>query len=336
MIKSLSILFYIRKDKTHSNGNAPIYCRITVEGQRSVFAIQRTVHPQKWDSVKGAVKGNTEEAKSLNAYITLLTNRVYEAQHKLEEANSIITSHAIKDILIGNTHKKSRSVFSVFEDHNNKIKSLIGTHYSFHTHERFQTTINHLREFVLWKYNRTDYALHEVNHEFINELDYYLRSQKHTSNNTTVKYVRNFKKIIRIALANSWITFDPFINYTMRIKKTDRGYLTQQELDLLMEKHFPITRVEQVRDIFVFMCYTGLAYIDAKKLTKVNLYRDVKNVFWVKTKRTKTGTEVSVPLLPNAVEILEKYSSNSATSDGGYLLPVLSNQKMNAYLSEIE
>lgn len=335
MIKSLSILFYIRKDKEHSNGEVPIYCRITIEGQRSVFALRRTVSSDKWDSIKQNVKGNSEESKNINAYITLITNRIYEITYRMEESKELITAQSVKEYLIGSTPKRVKSIFRIFEDHNNKIKSLIGSGYSARTLERFQTTLKHLRDFVKWKYNKSDFNLHEVNLEFITELDYFLRSQKHIANNTTVKYVTNFKKIIKIAIANSWITSNPFTSYTMKIKKTNRGFLSSTEIEAIYNKRFEIKRLEQIRDIFIFQCYTGLAYADASKITRENLLQDNNGVMWLRTRRVKTEEAVNLPLLPRAIQILEKYKDNADNNPDGHLLPFPTNQKMNAYLKEI-
>jgi len=312
----------------------PIFCRITVEKERAMFTIKRAVLSEKWDSVKGCVKGSTEEAKSINTYINSLRTQIYDIQHRLERENKIVSADSIKILLIGEPQIKSRSLFLVFEEHNTKVKSLINSDFAIGTYERYQTCLKHLKEFVKLKYNKNEFLLTDVNHEFITELDYFLRSHRKCANNTTVKYMKNFKKIIKIALANSWITTDPFLNYKMKLKKVDRGYLTQPELDLLMQKNFSIKRIDQVRDVFIFQCYTGLAYCDTKKLTKKNLFLDIEGIFWVKTRRTKTDTEVSVPLLPKALEILEKYKDYSINDDNP-ILPVLSNQKMNSYLKEI-
>lgn len=333
MVNNLGILFYVRKERKDLLNNVPVYCRITVNGKRSAFAIKRTISPDRWDSSKGLAKGSNEESKALNAYINSLKNKVYKIQHKIEESGQSITTEVIINTLSGKSvdAKKSRSLLKLFEDHNLKVKGLINIDFAHGTWERYETCIKHLKEFIQWKYNRDDYMLSEVDNEFITEFDYYLRSEKGCANNTTVKYLKNFKKIIRIALANKWVDFDPFLNYKVKLKKIDRGYLTQEDLDILTNKVFPLERIEQVRDIFLFQCYTGLAYADVKRLIKENITLDGAGQFWIKTLRLKTKTTVHVPLLPKAIEILKKYLTHSTT----YVLPVSSNQKMNAYLKEV-
>lgn len=336
MINTLSILYYIRNEKSDKNGLTPIYCRITHNGQRTVFATQRKVLPEKWDTGKGRVKGSAEEANSINTFLSLLNTKIYDAQLKLESSDQTVSAMAIKEMLLGKQDKKSKSLFNVFEVHNAKVKTLIGSDFAHGTHERYQTCLKHIRDFVKQKYNRSDFTLQEVDYEFITELDHYFRVQRKCNNNTTVKYIKNFKKIIRIALAHGWIKFDPFINYKVRLSKVDRGYLTMTELDVLSKKVFSVARVQHVCDVFLFQCYTGLAYIDTKHLTKQNLFLDADGVFWIKTKRIKTGTEANIPLLPQAIKMLEKYKDNITPDGLNRILPVLSNQKMNAYLKEIQ
>ena len=331
MINTLTVLFHLRQEKRSQNGKTPIYCRITVEKQRATLSIQRSVYTDKWDATREMVKGNNDEAKDINAYINLIKKKIYDEHYKLVESNSHVSAEALKQVVLNRERPKSKSVFKVFEEHNQKVKTLIGSSFAHGTHERYQTALKHLKEFVQCKYHRNDYFLHEINHEFIHEYDYYLRSVRKCNNNTTVKYIKNFGKIIRYSLANSWIEKNPFINFKMKLDKVDRGYLNKDELAMLATKHFSIKRLEQVRDVFIFQCFSGLAYCDVSKLTRENISPDENGVLWLKTKRTKTDTAVNVPLLRGAIEIIEKYKVMNLHK----LLPVPSNQKLNAYLKEV-
>jgi site-specific recombinase XerD len=333
MSNTLNVLFYIRQEKKTKKGRYPLYCRITAEKQRATFSLQRHIDSSNWDSLKELVTPGIEEGQSINAYISHIRNKVYEAHYRLLANNTPVTADAIKRLVLNKEQIKSRSVFKVFEEHNKKVKTLIGASFAYGTYERYQTTFKHIKDFVNWKYERDEFYLHEIDHEFITEFDYYLRAVRKCGNNTVVKYIKNFGKIIRYSLANSWIKHNPLINYKVRLSRTDRGYLTTEELDLLAKKSFSIKRLDQVRDVFVFQCHTGLAYCDVFKLTQENLIRDDKGVLWIKTKRTKTDNPVSVPLLSSAEKIIEKYQCKENSNEK--LLPVLSNQKMNAYLKEI-
>ncbi len=334
MVKNLNILFYIRKDKADSLGNAPIYCRITVDGKRSELAIKREAPIERWVPGNEIIKGSSEEFKSINTYIDTVRTKIYDHHRMLEDANKTVTAEAIKNSYLG-ISTKSKSLFAIFEDHNAKVKSLVGQDFAAGTLDRYTTCLHHLRAFVLSRYNKSDFFLCDIDNEFITELDYYLRSVRKCANNTTIKYIKNFKKIIRIAIANGWLLRDPFLNYKPKLKKVDRGYLTQEELDKLAAKTFSIPRMQQVKDAFLFQCYTGLAYADVNKLKPEHIVKGADGELWISTHRTKTNSNVNVPLLPEALKILNRYKENPMCINKGVLLPVLSNQKMNAYLKEI-
>jgi hypothetical protein len=230
----------------NTQGQAPVFCRITVDGERTSFSIQRSIIPERWDKSKGRARGTTDEAQQLNAYITLVRSRIYEHQHKLEENKQPISADVLRDLMVGKSHgNKSRGLFQVFHEHNEKVKVLIGQDYAHDTWQRYKTCLKLLCEFVQWKYKVSEYPLRDVNFEFITEFDHYLRAVRNCGNNTTVKYIKNFKKVIRIALANSWIEADPFLNYKARLKNVDRGYLTQEELDTIGRKEIAVTFVAQ-------------------------------------------------------------------------------------------
>lgn len=334
MTKNFNILFYIRKDKANNQGQVPIYCRITVNGKRSELAIKRYTQESKWNSDGEHVRGNTEEVKSINTFIDTVRRKIQDHQHKLLENGDAITSEAIKNSFLGISHV-TRSLFTIFEEHNSQVRSLVNQDFAAGTLERYETVLRHLKEFVSSKYHLTDFLLKDVDYEFIQGFDYYLRSARHCENNTTVKYLKNFKKIIRIGLANGWITIDPFLNYKVKLRKVDRGFLTQKELDTITEKEFSTPRLNQIKDAFLFQCYTGLAYADIKSLKRVQLIKDADGELWISTHRMKTDTPVNVPVLPQAMEIIERYKDHPECCSKGLLLPVLSNQKMNAYLKEI-
>ena len=154
------------------------------------------------------------------------------------------------------------------------------------------------------------------------------------SHNTAIKYVDNFKKIVRIAYANDWIQKDPFLRWKARPKHVEREFLTEEEIERILEKRFHAERLTLVRDIFIFSCFTGLAYADVKKLSRDDINKGIDGELWINTDRTKTKSRANIPILPTAQHILNKYAYHPAVQEGR-VLPVLTNQKMNAYLKEI-
>ena len=221
----------------------------------------------------------------------------------------------------------------MFDEHNQRMEKLVGREFSFRTLQRYKTTKKHLQKFIISNYNSGDQPIHQVDVKFINSFIYYLKAVQGLSHNSSLKYIAYFKKIIRQAYANGWIDRDPFYNFKLRPKSIDKEFLSKEEINALMERQFSISRLEQVRDVFIFSCYTGLAYIDVAKLTASDFVIGIDGKRWIKVKRTKTKSLSSIPLLPIAERIIAKYSPIPCDKD--QLLPVYSNQKTNGYLKEI-
>ena len=331
---TFNILFFIRKDKANSEGEAPIYLRITVDGVRSHYAVKRYIHPNRWDSKANKAKGSKEDARQLNEYLDTLRNKVYEIHKDLIDHNITLSAVKIKNRLAGHDPDQ-KSLLEVFRDHNQSIKELVNIDYAPATITRYQTTFDHVVNFMSDKYNIQDIYLKELQFAFITDFEHYLKTVRKCGHNTTLKYIRNFKKIINLALKNGWLDKDPFKNYKGRLHEVMRGFLTEEEMLLIEEKEFSTARLEQVRDIFIFSCYTGFAYVDVAKLTKDEINTGIDGDKWIFTERTKTKIQVKVPLLPKALEIIEKYDNHPEAVYKGTLLPVLSNQKLNSYLKEI-
>jgi len=211
----------------------------------------------------------------------------------------------------------------------------VGSDISYRTLVRFRTLKKHLSDFMKYQYQVDDIPLHKITIAFIYEFEHYLKAVRHNEHNTAVKYVKNLKTVIFFGLNIDWLQQDPFFKYKAKLKEVHRGYLTQEELDILKNKNFTVERIQSVKDIFIFCCYTGLAYIDVKNLTMDQISMGIDSNLWIKTKREKTQNLVNVPLLPPAYDIIKKYAHHPVRSKNNKVLPVMSNQKMNAYLKEI-
>jgi len=331
MYKTFSILFYLLKNKASADGKAPIYLRITVNGKRAEVSINRKVELTRWNNQAGKIRGTTKISRELNHYIDTIRHRVYQIQERLQAENREVTALRIKNIYLGKEEKKIM-LLKIFQDHNDKVESLIGIDFAAGTAERYRTAKKHIGDYIKFKYILDDIYVKEVDHRFITGYEYYLKTERKCSHNTALKYITNFKKIIRIAYANDWISKDPFLNWKARLKVVDREFLTKEEIQTMIGKEIRILRLDHVKDIFIFCCYTGLAYADVKKLDESDLVIGIDGERWIKTKRSKTDTLSNIPLLPTALAILEKYADDKSSDK---LLPVLSNQKMNAYLKEI-
>ncbi|ALL08711.1 recombinase [Pedobacter sp. PACM 27299] len=334
MKTNFSLLFYMKKPKNYQNGVAPIYLRITVNGSRSEVTTGRSCEPSQWNAISGRGNGKKEEMKSFNAYLDNLQNKVFEAHRQLTEKNDLITAKQLRDQFQGKAEKQ-RTLIDVFKDHNHKMEALVGSEFSKGTAERYRTSLNHTVAFLQWKYNISDIDIRKVNHSFITEYDFYLRSVRKCANNSVVKYLKNFGKIIRICLSNGLLATNPFQNYKNKIKKVDRVYLNEEEINQIAIKQLASERLVQVRDVFLFCCYTGLAYVDVKNLKPGDIVTGIDGEKWISIKRQKTNVPSRIPLLPAAASLLNQYQNNRMCLNKGILLPVSSNQKMNTYLKEI-
>lgn len=332
MNASLSILFYIKRAKVNKQGLCPIYVRVTVQSKRFEFSSNKFINPLKWSSEGAKVKGTSEEARTINNHLDNIKNEIFEAQKKLVLKDSIVNIENLKNQLFGTAETK-RMLVSIFEDHNNKIKELVGKEYALGTLERYKTSLKHTIEFMKWKYNISDIEISKIDYAFVKDYEFFLRTVRNCANNTTVKYLKNFHKIIKLCLDNDWLQKNPFANYKSKVKEVERVFLNEIELSSIINKNFRIERLSLVRDIFVFSCYTGLAYIDVKNLSEMHIVIGIDGDKWIYTQRQKTESLSRIPLLPKALELLEKYKNYPQSSDK--LFPVLSNQRINSYLKEI-
>ncbi|MBP7076909.1 MAG: site-specific integrase [Bacteroidales bacterium] len=328
-----SVLFFVRRTRAVKNGELPIYARITVDGQRAEFATQLSIADEYWDNGKGCARGGNKKVKEVNNRLDFIRLKLQEHKIMIEEFNEVLTAYTLRDAYMG-IDSNSQTLMEVFEAHNEKCRGLKGKDFAPATVTRYETCKRHLEEFIQAKYKRSDVKLKEVTPMFINDYEYFLKTKRGCAHNTATKYIKNFKKIIRIALANGWIKRDPFANIKFHLDEVEVAYLTEQELDTIMNKKFFNLRLQQVKDIYVFCCLTGLAYIDVEKLTKDKIV-NIDGKYWIKTRRHKTNQMCSIPLLAPALEIINQYKTHPACVKENRVLPVLTNQKMNAYIKEI-
>lgn len=328
----LSVLFFIKRNKIDKKGLVPIYMRITYRGKRAEISSMRKVQPSKWTSDGNQVKGSSAEAKMINRNLDIMKNKTYDIFQKMLDSGDVIKAEYIKNSYLGNDDSK-KCILEMFEEHNTRMEKLVEKEYSFRTLQRYKTTKKHLTAFINSNFKLEDYPVKDIDVKFINAFIYYLKTELDLSHNSALKYLSYFKKIVRIAYANGWVEKDPFYNFKLKVQVIDREFLTKEEIIKIMEKEFTIPRMEQVRDIFLFSCYTGLAYVDVFELIPDDIIKGIDGNKWIKTKRTKTKTLSSIPILPVAEKLIAKYEDLESLT--GKLLPVYSNQKTNSYLKEI-
>ena len=327
---SFAILFFIRDSRVRKDGTTSIEVVLTVNGERCAFSTGKKVKSCNWDKNKQQVKGKDEEAQSLNSYLKAIKAKLYQKEAELLERGFVITADLLRDAYFDKVESiKERSLFEVFEEHNQEQEKLIGNGVSKATYWVSVYTIRLLREFVQQKYKREDLYLRELNLNFIQSFHSFLRINKDMAQNSSTKHLKLLKKIINLSVANSYMAFNPFSTYKVEREPVDIDFLDEEELRKIINFDTPLPRLERAKDMFLFGCFTGLSYIDIKTLTPEHFEKDSVGRIWIKKRRVKTGVLSRIPLLPIAKLILDKYKG------GDKLLPIQDPADINKYLKDI-
>ncbi len=332
-----SLLFYLKKPKNYASGNIPVYMRFTVGGITKECATTRTADPEKWCSKTNRESGKNETSKSLNFHLDDLQKRTDEAHAQLVRDRKTITAEALRDKFLGRDRpKKVLQLLEIFRLHNKQMKELIGIEFEENTLKGYHTCLHHLTGFIGKNYKSADLTIDLLDYNFINDFNHYLKLHCGIQPISAAKYLKHLKKVVNNYILKPKLLRDnPFSEFKSKAKVKEREFLSQTQLDRLRKKEFKIARVANVRDIFVFCCYTGLSYADVKKLTRSEITAGIDGGQWVFTHRKKNDNSSRIPLLKPALEIIAKYKDHPKCVNGDIVLPVLSNQKMNSYLKEI-
>jgi site-specific recombinase XerD len=329
---SFSISSIIRGNRKNREGEAPVYLRITCNGRRTEVSIKIFIAPTKWQPAKGRVKGMTKETRRLNHCIEVFEHRAREIYNRHILTGKALDIQNIKKELVGQGEDQ-RYLVREFQQFVDEIEKTVGRNYSPGTIKNWKVTLGHLKEFLKNAYASADISFANLDMAFLYKFEIFAATEWKCGTNAILKHIERLRKIVNKAVSFDWIEKDPFASFQGKQEKTHRTFLNQEELDKIEEKEMPVDRLERVRDIFLFSCYTGLAYIDVEKLTTDNLVTGVDKKKWIYTFREKTGNKSNIPLLPRAAAILEKYAAHPLQT--GKLLPAITNIKTNAYLKEI-
>ena len=322
--------FFVSPAKMNKKGLAPINATITLNGERASFSTGKSVRPEDWEASKQRVKGTSVTAKSINETLLQIRNKIYRKEAELMERGYVINANILRDAFLDKINAlQSKTLCQIFDEYLAELSDAVGISISSDTFYNYSRTLVLLKEYMQKKSDRNDIALQELNYSFIEGFSTFLRKEYSQRKNTAVKYLRCLKRVVNIAIANRYLTFDPFLNFKVQREVVDKVFLTEEELRAIINKDFAIKRLERVRDIFIFCCFTGLSYSDVKTLDKSHFETDEVGRVWIKKHRVKTGVLFRVPLLPIPKLILEKYKG------GEKLLPVIDLSSTDAYLKEI-
>lgn len=328
-MRNLTTLIYL-KSRVNSKGENPIFLRVTVNGKRKEISLKKSITSKSWDNKKQRGKGNAEAIKTLNKYLRSTEVKIDQIEQELISAGKRVTIELLMNKYLG-IDNKNHTLIEVIESSNKRKRMLIKES----TYKHYLAALKHVKSYLKFQYKVTDIDINEVNYQFILDFDFYLRTEKNIGNNKTIRYVKTLGGIFRTTLENGWVTIDPFINYKKTKVIKEVVSLTKAEIDTIYKKEFSNKSLERVRDIFIFSCYTGLAYCDVERLSKEHIVKSIDGYRWIKINRRKTEVVCDIPIFPVAEEIIEKYKDDPTAINSGTLLPVLKNQKMNAYLKDI-
>ena len=296
---SFNVLFFIKKAKLLKNGEASVCMRITVNGARVENNIRMSIEPALWNQAKECAKGKSRKACELNLYIEQAKIKLRKLFDELEERNHSITARILQEKFFGANEevKEVRTLIQTIQEHNDQCRELVGKDYALITVRRYESCKRYLAELIKLKYDKEDLPLSEINGELVRAFEFYLKTEKECQQNTVIRYMKCLKKITNLALANEWITKDPFIGIKFHEKEVIREFLTMDELLTIYNKEFSLDRITVVRDVFTFAAFTGLAFIDVQQLSAEHIVQDNNGNYWIRKPRQKTKNMCNIPLL---------------------------------------
>ncbi|NBT08791.1 MAG: site-specific integrase [Chitinophagia bacterium] len=329
----MKVLFWLYKSRVNSKGTSPVKMRITINADRIDFSTSIEVSKEKWDQQDQRVRGMDELAIQYNNTLSTLRSLAWDCYNKKLRNKQPVTVELIKAEILGRD-KPNYTILEAIDFQVANLTARVGNDVSINTVKKYKTIKLKVTDFLQSKLRRNDYYLLELSNKFIFDFDSYLRTDGKLSHNAVAKNMQQLKRVITVSIQNEWLPKDPFPNYRITPKETERGFLSLEEVELI-SKVVLIERLDKVRDVFLFCCFTGLSYADVSKLNPYHLFTGEDGHTWIKISRTKTGTQSLIPVIPQALFILDKYKPVMNNANSELLLPIISNQNLNKYLKEI-
>lgn len=334
MENNFKITFWLNRTKKNSKNLAPIYLRVCQNYDHFYRSTGVYIHTSDWDKKAMRVKGTTLEANTNNSTLDALRIKILQIINQLSVVGKPFNIHTVQRMLEGNESSQI-TLMRIYDEQLSEMKKLKGKDFAPTTITKYKNTLLRLRQFIKYKYRRSDLYLYEISYQFMSDFEVYLKDKFDNSTVTTYKHYQRFSRVIRQAMQKGLIEKHPFENFKIKLPKKKIQYLTQEELDRIEQTDFKVERLNVIRDIFVFACYTGLAFAELESLTPDKITRGIDGELWLNIHRKKTKKEYQVPLFPKALQILEKYRNHPRCLKKGKCLLVPSNVKFNAYLKEI-
>jgi integrase len=334
MENNIKITFWLNRVKKNSKNLVPVYMRVTQNYDFFNKATGIRIPAGDWDKKAMKIRGATQEVATANSTLDSLRVKVLQVVNQLNLSGKPFNIHSIQKTLDGN-ETNQLTILKVYEEQLTEMKKLKGKDFAPATIIKYKNTQLRLKQYIRYKYHRGDIYLYELNYQFMSGLEAFLKQKYNNSTTTCYKHYQRFTRVIHKAMHKGYIEKYPFENYKIKLQKKKIQYLTQEEIDRIDQTNFQVERLNVIRDIFVFCIYTGLAFAEVESLTPEHVTKGMDGELWLNIHRKKTKKDYQVPLLPRALEILEKYKNHPLCLKKGKCLAVPSNVKFNAYLKEI-
>lgn len=329
-MKKISVLFVISNNRLRKDGLAPIKCRLTYNKKRKEFSTGIFINPKIWDSSHQEVKPPNEQNNIINSQLSLIKTKINQVFLYLQ-VNAI--DFSVDDIYRkykGEPTIREYGVVEVYNEYLIRIEKLIGKEIQLVTYKKYKESLVHLKAFIKSKFKQKDILIIDLKYSFITDFEYFLKTEQSLQLSTLNKAIQRFRKVISFAISQDYLSKDIFYGYKAKRQKKEVLFLTSEQLKALELRDFEITRLQQIKDMFVFCCYTGLGFKEMMNLKYSDIIKRFDDNEWLSINRNKTSRTYYVPLLPLAKSIIKKYQNKTE-----FVFPRMSNPKFNAYLKEI-
>ena len=332
MRSTFKVLFYLKKNNLKPDGKVPVMGRITINGEVAQFSCKLNIKPSLWDTNANRAAGKSLEAHKINQKLDNIRTQIGKQYQNICDKDNFVSAEKVKNAYLG-FGDEYRSLLSIANELIEQYRSRLGKNCAKNTFNKLLLNCKRIEGFLQNSYHISDIPIREVELQFIQDYYNYLLGDRKYAGGTIKTSIDGFKQIMLIAQRKGYVQVNPFTGFSFRVQMRERGYLSEDELQRFMTVELRYYRQRQIRDIFVFQAFTGLAYADVKKLTFDDVQTSFDGELWLIGKRKKTNTSFYVKLLPVAKQLIEQYR---VVSKDKFVFPVSSDVSyMNRILRRI-
>lgn len=319
MKSTFSIIFYLKRQVVKKDGTVPVMGRITVDGTQAQFSCKVTANPKLWDTKGGRMTGKSMLALEVNRKLDKMRVSINKHYQEILDRDNYVTAVKVKNAFLGLEYR-CQTLLKVYSQYNEDYEKLYKAGMrSWGSLRKYRCVYRHLQEFLQSRYHVNDISLKELTPAFITDFEAFLRTDKHLCENSLSVYMLPLRTMVFRAIDNGWLTRDPFHDYKVPKVETTRGFLTKEEIHLLMNAELKRKTMQLIRDLYLFCCFTGLSFADLKNLKEEHIQTFFDDSEWIMIDRQKTGVRSTIKLLDYPKSIMEKYRGLCAD---GRIFPV--------------